>query len=248
MPYPPEPQPEPVDGTVPHAAERFGHVPNGSETVGTIPQDAERFRTLRNDVERKENHTLTVRETARLFEAAGVARTERSIVNWCQANRTGVARLDAYFDPNEHRYFITPESVDQAIAEEKAKAAKAAGAAGLFGTVPNDPSNGDMPSGPARGARPSASIPQEADPERVHALEQEVMDLKITNRGKDYFIGQLKHEREAFAQERQTYVDRLLESTRKVGELETKLLQLESPSRRKLNDGDPGVGAIEIGI
>jgi hypothetical protein len=43
---------------------------------------------------------MTVRETARLFETAGVARSERSIVNWCQKNRQGIARLDAYYDPN----------------------------------------------------------------------------------------------------------------------------------------------------
>ena len=65
-----------------------------------------------------------MREVARLFEAAGVGRTERSIVNWGQPNKKGIARLDSYFDPNERKYFITPQSVEQAIAEEKAKAAK----------------------------------------------------------------------------------------------------------------------------
>jgi len=59
-----------------------------------------------------------------MFEVAGVARTERSIINWCQLNSQGVARLDAYFDPNERRYYITPQSVELAIAEEKAKAAR----------------------------------------------------------------------------------------------------------------------------
>src|SRR5271170_4064570 len=101
-------------GTVSHDAEAFGNVPHGSETFGT----------LRHVSERKENHTLTVREAARLFEEAGVARTERSIINWCQPNKMGIARLDCYFDPNERRYFITPESVRLAIAEEKAKAVK----------------------------------------------------------------------------------------------------------------------------
>jgi hypothetical protein len=38
-------------------------------------------------------------------------------------------------------------------------------------------------------------------------LEKEILDLKITNRGKDYFIEQLQKEREGFAQERQTYVE-----------------------------------------
>lgn len=57
-----------------------------------------------------------------MFEAAGVARTERSIVNWWQLNPHGVARLDACFDPNERKYFIIPGSVDSAIVEERAKA------------------------------------------------------------------------------------------------------------------------------
>ena len=72
-------------------------------------------------LKRRENHTLTVREVARLFEAAGVSRTERSITNWCQPNKTGIARLDAYLDPNERKYFITPESVEAAIQEELAR-------------------------------------------------------------------------------------------------------------------------------
>jgi hypothetical protein len=59
-----------------------------------------------------------------MFEAAGMARTERSIINWCQPNRQGISRLDSYYDPNERRYYITPQSVETAIQEEKAKAAK----------------------------------------------------------------------------------------------------------------------------
>jgi hypothetical protein len=47
-------------------------------------------------------------------------------VNWCQHNALGVGKLDAYFDPNERKYFITPESVELAIAEEMAKAASKA--------------------------------------------------------------------------------------------------------------------------
>lgn len=35
----------------------------------------------------------------------------------------------------------------------------------------------------------------------VADLRKELMDLKITNRGKDYFIEQLQKEREGFAQE-----------------------------------------------
>ena len=97
---------------------------------------------------------MTVREVARLFEAAGVARTERSITNWCQPNKMGVARLENYFDPNERKYFISPKSAE------------------------------------------------------------------------------LQKEREGFAQERQGYVEKLMNFNRKAGELETKLLQLQAPERQ----------------
>ena len=55
------------------------------------------------------------------------------------------------------------------------------------------------------------------------------MDLKITNRAKDYFIEQLKNEREGFALERKEYVEKLINSNRQIGELETSLLQLNAP-------------------
>ena len=70
------------------------------------------------------------------------------------------------------------------------------------------------------------------------------MDLKITNRGKDYFIEQLQKEREAFMTERQDYVTKLMAFNRQVGELESKLLQIESPkslSAEVQKDGASGV-------
>jgi hypothetical protein len=127
-------------GIVRNSSATFGNVPQNAETFGTIQQVSEDFRKVPQLSERKENHTLTVREVARLFEAAGVARSERSIVNWCQSNRQGISRLDSYFDPNERKYFITPQSLEAAIAEEKAKAAAKSSqppdALGTFGTIP----------------------------------------------------------------------------------------------------------------
>src|ERR1017187_5567037 len=201
-------------GTVPHPSAEFGNVRNDSESFRTVRNDSEGFRSVPHPSERKENHTLTVREAARLFEAAGVARTERSIVNWCQPNRTGIARLDAYFDPNERKYYLTPQSVDLAIAEEKAKAAKInEPASEPFGTVPKNAERMQKP----------ANDSSETDSGRLKELEHEVMDLKITNRGKDFFIEQLQKERDGI-------LTQLLDSSRKVGELETRLLQLQAPS------------------
>lgn len=206
---------------MPPPSEDFGNVRNPSETFGTIPNAAETFRSVPQRSERKENHTLNVREVARMFEAAGVARTERSITNWCQPNRNGIARLDSYFDPNERKYFITPQSVELAIQEEQARSHRTDFVSEPVGSIPK----------PAETTE--AKIPhdlQNADtntnPNRIKELEREVMDLKITNKAKDYFIDQLKSERESLVNEQRGYVERLMTFSRQIGELKTKLLGL----------------------
>ncbi len=70
------------------------------------------------------------------------------------------------------------------------------------------------PEGPKKGS--------ESDDDQVKELERENLDLKIANQGKDYLIEQLQKERSGF-------FDQLLAANRKVGELETKLLQLAEP-------------------
>lgn len=207
-----EHDPQNHHGNIPHHSADFGNVPNVSEPFRTVQNDAEGFRSVPQIAERKDSHTLTVREVARMFETAGVARTERSIVNWCQPNRTGIARLDSYFDPNERRYYISPQSVEQAIAEEKAKAIKSKDASEPFGTVPPTADAADDIKPMAGGGK-----------SRIMELERENLDLRITNRGKDMYIEQLKNERRDF-------FDQLLSTTHKVGALETQLLQIESPA------------------
>jgi len=186
------------------------NVPQTSAEFRTMPNDADDFGKIPPDAERKENHTLTVRETARMFEAAGVARTERSIINWCQPNRQGMARLDSYFDPNERKYYITPQSVEAVIQEEIQRAGK----------------NGDSSPSEAFGSgvtpvkHPGNATA--ADERKLQELERQIMDLKIANRGKDYLIGELNKERKSF-------FDQLLTVNRTVGQLETKLNQLDGP-------------------
>ena len=107
-----------LPGPMPVKSEASADVPQASADFRTVPNPTEEFGKVPQYVERKENHTLTVRETARMFEAAGVARTERSVINWCQPNRQGIMRLDSYYDPNERKYYITPQSVEAVIQEE----------------------------------------------------------------------------------------------------------------------------------
>jgi len=195
-------------------SEDFGNVPQASETFGTIPKPSEPFRTVRNASERTENHTLTVREVARLFEQAGVSRTERSIINWCRFNRHGVARLDAFFDENEGRYYITPQSVTRAIEEERAKQS-ANGAA-----PPSEPEI------PKHSETSSRSEPVNSD--RLKELERQNRDLEIATRAKDYYLDLLEKERREF-------VEKLIGMSRYVGELETQVLQFGGALRGDLS-------------
>jgi hypothetical protein len=237
VPLRPDPLPTSAEdfGNVPHPSAGFGSVPQGSASFGTVPKPAAPFGSFPHVAEAelppsgRERYTLTVREAARLFEMSGVARSERSIVNWCQRNRQGVARLEAYFDPNDRRYFITRQSVDTVISEERARAAKANAE-----PLP-------QPSEPLRNAEPDSDIVHRSTPNpnparpgssgsgRISAdrdvpedLLKENADLKITNRAKDYFIDQLKSERDALLQQ-------LVSKSHKVGELESELRLLERP-------------------
>ena len=53
-------------------------------------------------------------------------------------------------------------------------------------------------------------------------MEQEILDLKITNRAKDQVI-------DHFRAERKDIIDQLLNASRRVGELETKVFQFSPP-------------------
>ena len=68
---------------------------------------------------------------------------------------------------------------------------------------------------------PQATATTEAvDEKKLQELNREIMDLKIANRGKDYLIDQLKGERAGF-------FEKLLSANRTVGQMETKLQQLD---------------------
>lgn len=206
------PLPE-LSGPVPQNAEASFAVPQASAEFRTMPNDAEELGKVPQVAERKEDHTLTVREVARMFESAGVARTERSIINWCQPNRQGLTRLDCYYDPNERKYYITPQSVEAVIQEEIQRSKKS-------NEVPVSEAFGSHVEPVKHDQKMAASKAE--DERKVLELERKIMDLKIANRGKDYLIDELNKERKSF-------FDQLLSANRKMGELETKLLQIESP-------------------
>ena len=139
-------------------SEELGKSSATDDETTTTPEGAsEPFRTPPTSKEKTESHIITVRQAARMFEEAGVARTERSIINWCTLNRQGLSRLDCYFDPNEQKYLITPEGLYRAIDEEQVKEKVSRGAeesAVPFGTSPHD------------GTKDSNSFPSGSESER----------------------------------------------------------------------------------
>ena len=204
------PQPESI-GNVPHNAEGGLDIPQTSAEFRIVPNVAGDFGKVPQAAERKENHTLTVRETARMFEAAGVARTERSVINWCQPNRQGITRLDSYYDPNERKYYITPQSVEAVIQEEIQRANKS-----------SEPSISELFGIPVAHVKHPGNSAATSEHRNHSELERELLDLKITNRAKDLVIERMQQERDGF-------IEKLVISSRAVGQLETKLQQLEGP-------------------
>jgi hypothetical protein len=91
------------------------------KTQSISEENPKSFRKTLTLSERTNDHILTVRETAKIFEDSAVPRTERSITNWCNENSQRERRLDCYYDNSEHKYYITPQSVHKVIKEEKMK-------------------------------------------------------------------------------------------------------------------------------
>ena len=182
-----------------------------------MPHDAERDRTVPHDAARDgtvrnsadELHTTTIREALKLFEDAGVPRAERTLVKWCGKDATGTGRLDCQLDQNEGRYYITEESIERAIAEEQAK------------------SRSQEPS-PAPEAGEKATV---EEPEEKKELELQIRDLEISNRAKDQYIEKLQESHERV-------LSQLVETSRHVGVLETKLQVLKAPRSTQASRGD----------
>lgn len=223
------------DGTVPQSSESVGNVPNPSEPFRDVPQDADAFGTVQNssevlrndpnDAEQQLSHTLTVREVARMFENAGVPRTERSIVNWCQPNRQGMVRLDCYFDPNERKYFISPASVDAAIKEEQAK---------------ENRSNRIGENTEQREESRQQAQDQRTDfrNESEEQLRSEIRDLKIATMVKDQMIENLEKQNNSMFED-------LKSAQYTLGRLEERL-QLSAPDLK--SSDEQGASAEEINV
>ena len=82
--------------------------------------------------------------------------------------------------------------------------------------------------------------------ERIKELERENLDLKIMNRGKDFFVDELKKEREYFEVVRREMTQQLIDKSEHVGQLQVQLRQLEAPRQEKTKPAEQQSNVIDV--
>jgi hypothetical protein len=169
-------------------------------------------------------YTLDAEEASRLFLDAGVPRSPRTIDRYCKSGHLVCMKIDT--ERNE-KYLITSESVAARIKELQQVIPS-----GHVETQPDmsrhDESRPDMSRHDSMYDQTVTDEKRKLE-ERLAELERENLDLKITNRGKDYFVEELKKQHENFEAVRKEMTQQLIDQSRRVGELEVKVNLLEAP-------------------
>jgi hypothetical protein len=97
-----------------------------SDSVGQKPENANRDVGHDPDLPaRDDRHKLSTYEAGKIFEEADCRVSERTIIRWCNKNKSGKRRLDCAFDTEERKYYINEESVKSVIREERSKGRRA---------------------------------------------------------------------------------------------------------------------------
>jgi hypothetical protein len=204
---------------------------------------------------RREEHNVTTREALQLFEEAGLPRNQRSIERYCADGK-----LDAFFDPDEQRYYISRASAERLIGQ-------------MLEIKARHEAVNPVASGPARsdGIRPATTLPRHEpavhQPESAHPhiqeLESEVVTLKgeIKKLEEKHFTvsyekkaseqmvtmlrEQLKEDRKEFFQQMDKLMKEVGETRQLVGQLETQLKQIAAPTSHTASATRP-ITEVEI--
>jgi len=202
-----------------------------TETVGggSLPQSSDgiRARPLPTARIRTADHILTAEEVVELLRTAGVGRSIRRVTEYCQRGD-----LDAFRDPDERRWYVTPASANELIKHFQELRSRHAMTADIRtvpspaadgGTRPLATANDGSPRKPTAGSDPVAQTSEHspAAAKQIKQLEDEVRGLEISNKAKDIVIGQLKEERTGF-------IKLLQKRAFTIGQLKAKL-QLRAP-------------------
>jgi hypothetical protein len=207
------------------SAEDFSSFHSTSKRAGGIGRGQKYPGAEIPDHDVSQDDFIIMEEAYAEFDAQGERRSVRMIAEYC---KTG--ELVCEYDTDDKRWHITRESVEQKIAKIKALNSRRAA------TGPQRTSEQffERPATPhqATDESPPKNAAVYPPSDETKKLEQEIFDLKLVNRGKDYYIAQLQEERKDF-------ITRLEADNRLIGQLETKLLQLEAPRPTAGNDTLP---------
>ncbi len=179
--------------------------------------------------ERRSDHITTVRTAAKTLEAAGYPITERTIINWCRPAKDGSAKLDCAFDDTEKKYFITRESLEQAMVDMR----KANPPQPLpnFSEVPKEPdtnSEGAPKVSEKEGSdseNGSGKINGSEDPQtELRRLRRQAIDDANKIEAKDTMIDEFQKGIEKLVD---SFTERLSAQSESVGELKAEVKQLK---------------------
>ena len=232
-----------IDKTIPqNGVEDSERSSTSSEDLGNVQKDdSETKEEFRDSPERTEDHTITVRDAAKLFEDAAIPITERTIINWCNPNKRGIVRLNCYYDEGPGKYFITPQSIYNVIREESKRVRNSQHTRNGVSERTGDNSeelpnlSEEVPKEPPKASENfrTREIPVMGEAgdgdEEIRRLRQELMDEKILNKGKDFFIEQLQ-------KDRGTMLEQTVAQGRRIGQLETELHLLQGPRQESTDE------------
>ena len=163
--------------------------------------------------------SVTTKEAVVLFMEAGFPRSLRSVERYCKKGR-----LEAFLHPDEETYYIPRESVDALIEQFRETQER------RLNTQPTGVAT-DPPTGADRGghAPPVAAIGSK----KVEELEEELEEVtnernsaRIDAEARQMVINQMN---KAMREEREHFTTLIQLTSRRNGELEERLLQLEGP-------------------
>lgn len=211
--------------SIQNTSEDFSNIQRSSERAGGIGRGKKYAGAETPEHEYDRNDYMIMEETYALFEQEGERRSVRMIAEYCKNGE-----LVCFYDSDDKRWHITRASVENKIGKIKALNARKV-------APPSQNTSEHASEAPAALEHAAdrhqerSEAPQESS-DAIKKLEQENLDLKIVNKGKDFFIDQLQKERDAF-------IAKIENNSRTIGVLETKLLQLEAPRPAPAADPAP---------
>ena len=182
-------------------------------------RDVARHDETQRDMSR---YSLTAEAASLRFSDAGVPRSPRTVMRYCQVGHLDCIKIDT---ENRERYLVTPDSVERRIDELLS--------VDLSRHVATDRTEPQERTASESSAKETEIVIESLRAE-IEQLEADNLDLKIVNRGKDELVKLLREERSQFVAE-------LRDQAHRIGQLEERLRLPPGNQTRIDSDAGPEV-------